>query len=227
VTDSEVSSDRPNKPASDSDPLNKTPSETSLRTNRHRLANFKGRFRVRLQLIGGAPRFDCGYRRDRGWPRRLLDCVEDAPHRRVSGQATTQREAKARPYIAPRLSLVVFCRSQTSATIWSRTISPTASTTDLTTDPRANAGAVRYRTRNGVTYKNKQIDSGRSGKDLGIRWAVQGPAGCGATGIRSGSTYHLRISRAVGTSGPIVSTAIVRTLAALQDQITARPRSLA
>src|SRR4051812_28515012 len=54
VTDSEVSSDRPNKPASHSDPLNKTLSDDEPPDQPASPRNFKDRFRVRLRLIGGA-----------------------------------------------------------------------------------------------------------------------------------------------------------------------------
>ena len=54
VTDSEVSSDRPNKPASDSDSLNKTLSDDEPPDQPASTRNFKGRLRARLQLIGGA-----------------------------------------------------------------------------------------------------------------------------------------------------------------------------
>lgn len=54
MTNSEVSSDLPDKPASDNDPLNKTASDNEPPDKPASTFNFKGRLRARLQVIGGA-----------------------------------------------------------------------------------------------------------------------------------------------------------------------------
>ena len=54
MTNSEVPSDLPDKPASDYDPLNKTASDNEPPDKPASSLNFKGRLRARLQLIGGA-----------------------------------------------------------------------------------------------------------------------------------------------------------------------------
>ncbi|MGY4415678.1 hypothetical protein ACVWW4_007414 [Bradyrhizobium sp. LB7.1] len=209
MTDSEASSDRPNKPASDSDPLNKTPSDDEPPDQPASTRNFKGRFRVRMQLIGGALASIAAIGAIAGglvgywtvWKTLRTDVFPD--------KQQTQREAMARPDIAPRLSLVILPFANVSNDL-EQDYFADGITTDLTTDLAQMPGAFVIGRGTAFTYKNKQIDFRTLGKDLGIRWAVQ-DARCGATGIRFGSTYHLRISRAVGTSGPIVSTAIVRT----------------
>lgn len=107
VTDSEVSSDRPNKPASDSDSLNKTLSDDEPPDQPASTRNFKGRLRARLQLIGGALASIAAIGAIAGglvgywtvWKTLRTDVFPD--------KQQTQWEATARPDIPPRLSLVV------------------------------------------------------------------------------------------------------------------------
>jgi adenylate cyclase len=85
----------------------------------------------------------------------------------------TQREATARPDIAPRLSLVILpfanLNNDPEQDYFAEGIS-----TDLTTDLAQMPGAFVIGRGTAFTYKNKQIDFRALGNDLRIRWAVQG-----------------------------------------------------
>ena len=131
----------------------------------------------------------------------------------------TQREATARPDIAPRLSLVVLpfanLNNDPEQDYFADGI-----TTDLTTDLAQMPGAFVIGRGTAFTYKNKQIDFRTLGKDLGIRWAVQGAV------RRNGDQVRVNVSLTDLPSGRDVWSDRFdgdRTnVAALQDQITAR-----
>ncbi|WP_245475195.1 hypothetical protein [Bradyrhizobium sp. Leo121] len=99
----------------------------------------------------------------------------------------TQMEATTRPDIAPRLSLVVLpfanLNSDPEQDYFADGI-----TTDLTTDLARMPGAFVIGRGTAFTYKNKQIDFRTLGKDLGIRWAVQGAV------RRSGDQVRVNVS---------------------------------
>ncbi|XIA66937.1 adenylate/guanylate cyclase domain-containing protein [Bradyrhizobium sp. TZ2] len=86
---------------------------------------------------------------------------------------TTQKEATARPDIVPRLSLVVLpfanLNNDPEQDYFASGIA-----TDLTTDLAQMPGAFVIGRGTAFSYKNKQVDLKTLGKDLGIRWAVQG-----------------------------------------------------
>jgi TolB-like protein len=131
----------------------------------------------------------------------------------------TQREAIARPDIAPRLSLVVLpfanLNNDPEQDYFADGI-----TTDLTTDLAQMPGAFVIGRGTAFTYKNKQIDFRTLGKDLGIRWAVQGAV------RRTGDQVRVNVSLTdIASDRDVWSDRFDgdRTnLAALQDQITAR-----
>ena len=131
----------------------------------------------------------------------------------------TQREATARPDIAPRLSLVVLPFANVNNDP-EQDYFADGITTDLTTDLARMPGAFVIGRGTAFTYKNKQIDFRTLGKDLGIRWAVQGAV------RRSGDQVRVNVSLTDIASGRDVWSDRFdgdRTnLAALQDQITAR-----
>jgi adenylate cyclase len=216
VTNSEVSSDRPNKPASDSDPLNKTPSDNEPPDQP---ASTQGRLRARLQLIGGALASIAAIGAIAGglvgywtvWKTLRTDVFPD--------KQQTQREAMARPDIAPRLSLVVLPFANVNNDP-EQDYFADGITTDLTTDLAQMPGAFVIGRGTAFTYKNKQIDFRTLGKDLGIRWAVQGAV------RRNGDQVRVNVSLTDIASGRDVWSDRFdgdRTnLAALQDQITAR-----
>src|SRR6185312_15674143 len=170
VTNSEVSSDRPNKPASDSDPLNKTPSDNEPPDQP---ASTQGRLRARLQLIGGALASIAAVGAVAGglvgywnvWKTLRTDVFPESQK--------TQREATARPDIAPRLSLVVLpfanLNNDPEQDYFADSI-----TTDLTADLARTPATFVIGREAAFTYKNKSIDLKQFGTDLGIRWAVQG-----------------------------------------------------
>ena len=130
-----------------------------------------------------------------------------------------QREAKARPDIAPRLSLVVLpfanLNNDPEQDYFADGI-----TTDLTTDLAQMPGAFVIGRGTAFTYKNKQVDLKTLGKDLGIRWAVQGAV------QRAGDQVRMNVSLADLSTGRDVWSDRFdgdRTnLAALQEQVTAR-----
>jgi adenylate cyclase len=132
---------------------------------------------------------------------------------------TIQREAKARPDIAPRLSLVVLpfanLNNDPEQGYFADGI-----TTDLTTDIAQMPGAFVIGRGTAFAYKNKPVDLKTLGKDLGIRWAVQG-------GVqRAGDQVRMNVSLADLSTGRDVWSDRFdgdRTnLAALQEQVTAR-----
>lgn len=219
MTDSEVSSDRPNKPASDSDPLNKTPSDDEPPDQSASPRNFKGRFRVRLQLIGGALASIAAIGAVAGglvgywtvWKTLRTDVFPD--------KQQTQREATARPDIAPRLSLVVLPFANVSNDL-EQDYFADGITTDLTTDLAQMPGAFVIGRGTAFTYKNKQVEFRTLGKELGIRWAVQGAV------RRNGDQVRVNVSLTdIATDRDVWSDRFDgdRTnLAALQDHITAR-----
>src|SRR5262249_35496138 len=93
-------------------------------------------------------------------------------------------------------------------------------TTDLTTDLAQMPGAFVIGRGTAFTYKNKQIDLRTLGKDLGIRWEVQGAV------RRKG--YQVRVKVTLTDIAVVLDVLSDRfdgdrtNLAALQDQITAR-----
>lgn len=131
----------------------------------------------------------------------------------------TQREATARPAIVPRLSLVVLpfanLNNDPEQDYFADGIA-----TDLTTDIARMPGAFVIGRGTAFTYKNRQVDLKTLGKDLGIRWAVQGAV------QRAGDQVRMNVSLADLSTGRDVWSDRFdgdRTnLAALQEQVTAR-----
>ncbi|OKO77081.1 tetratricopeptide repeat protein [Bradyrhizobium sp. AS23.2] len=131
----------------------------------------------------------------------------------------TQREATDRPAIIPRLSLVVLpfanLNNDPEQDYFADGIA-----TDLTTDIAQMPGAFVIGRGTAFTYKNKQVDLKKLGKDLGIRWAVQGAV------QRAGDLVRMNVSLTDLSTGRDVWSDRFdgdRTnLAALQEQVTAR-----
>lgn len=131
----------------------------------------------------------------------------------------TQREAAARPDIAPRLSLVVLpfanLNNDPEQDYFSDGIA-----TDLTTDLAQMPGSFVIGRGTAFTYKSRQVDLKTLGKELGIRWAVQGAV------QRAGGQVRMNVSLADLSTGRDVWSDRFdgdRTnLAALQEQVTAR-----
>ncbi len=219
MTSSGVSSGQPDKPASNNDPLNKPEFDNEPPDKPASTLSFKGRLRARLQLIGGVLASIAAIGAIAGglvgywtvWKTLRTDVFRD--------KQQTQREAAARPDIAPRLSLVVLpfanLNNDPEQDYFADGI-----TTDLTTDLAQMPGALVIGRGTAFTYKNKQIDFKTLGKDLGIRWAVQGAV------RRSGDQVRVNVSLTDIASGRDVWSDRFdgdRTnLTALQDQITAR-----
>jgi adenylate cyclase len=131
----------------------------------------------------------------------------------------TQREAAARPDIAPRLSLVVLpfanLNNDPEQDYFVDSI-----TVDLTTDLARMPGAFVIGSGTAFTYKNKQVDLKTLGKDLGIRWAVQGAV------RRAGDQVRVNVSLADLSTGHDTWSDRFdgdrMNIAVFQDQITAR-----
>jgi TolB-like protein/Tfp pilus assembly protein PilF len=178
-----------------------------------------GRLRGRLRLVGGAIASIAavgavvsglaGYWNV--WKTIRTEVFYDGP--------ATQREAAARPDLAPRLSLVVLpfanLNNDPEQDYFADGIA-----TDLTTDLAQMPGAFVIGRGTAFTYKNKEVDLKTLGKDLRVRWAVQ------AAVRRAGDQIRVNVSLAdVSTGRDVWSDRFdgERTnLAALQDQITAR-----
>jgi TolB-like protein/Flp pilus assembly protein TadD len=131
----------------------------------------------------------------------------------------TQRGAAAQPDIAPRLSLVVLPFANLNND-QEQDYFADGITTDLTTDLAQMPGAFVIGRGTAFTYKNKQVDLRTLGKDLGIRWAVQGAV------QRAGDRVRMNVALADLSTGRDVWSDRFdgdRTnLAALQEQVTAR-----
>jgi TolB-like protein len=219
MTNSEVSNDLPDKPASDNERPDKATSDKEQLGKPPSDRNLKSHLRARLQVIGGALASIAAVGAIAGglvgywtvWKTLRTDVFPD--------KQQTQREATARPDIAPRLSLVVLpfanLNNDPEQDYFADGI-----TTDLTTDLAQMPGAFVIGRGTAFTYKNKQIDFRTLGKDLGIRWAVQGAV------RRNGDQVRVNVSLTDIASGRDVWSDRFdgdRTnLAALQDQITAR-----
>jgi adenylate cyclase len=131
----------------------------------------------------------------------------------------TQREATARPDIAPRLSLVVlpFANLENDP---GQDYFAEAITTDLTTDLARTPGVFVIGRGTAFTYKNKPVDLKTPGKDLGIRWAVQGAVRRNGDQVRvKASLTDLQTARDIWSDRFDGDRA---NLPVLQDQITAR-----
>ncbi len=181
--------------------------------------NFKRRLWARLQSVGGALASIAAVGAVAGglvgywnvWKTVRTDVLQQAQK--------TQREATARPDIVPRLSLVVLpfanLNNDPEQDYFADGI-----TTDLTTDIGQMPGAFVIGRGTAFTYKSKQIDLKALGKDLGIRWAVQGAV------QRVGDQVRMNVSLAdLSTGSEVWSDRFDgdRTnLAALQEQVTAR-----
>src|SRR5215470_3772388 len=133
------------------------------------------------------------------------------------GGQKTQTETAARPDLAPRLSLVVlpFVNLNNDP---EQDYFADAITTDLTTDLARMRGVFVIGRGTAFTYKNKQVDLKTLGKELGIRWAVQGAV------RRDGDQVRVNISLTdLPTGGDVWLDRFDgdrANTAALQDQIT-------
>ena len=219
MTNSEVSNDLPDKPTSDNERPDKATSDKEQPGKPPSDRNLKSRLRARMQLIGGALASIAAVGAIAGglvgywnvWKTLRADVFPE--------KQQTQRESTVRPDIAPRLSLVVLpfanLNNDPEQDYFADSI-----TTDLTTDLAQMPGAFVIGRGTAFTYKNKQIDFKTLGKDLGIRWAVQGAV------RRNGDQVRVNVSLTDLPSGRDVWSDRFdgdRTnVAALQDQITAR-----
>ena len=201
------------------EPSDKPTRESDLQNKATSSRNFKSWLRSRLQRIGGTLASLAAVGAIVGglvgywnvWKTFRTDVLQD-------GQKT-QREATARPDIVPRLSLVVLpfanLNNDSEQDYFADGI-----TTDLTTDLAQMPDAFVIGRGTAFSYKNKQIDLKTLGKELSIRWAVQGAV------RRSGDQVRVNVSLAdIPTGQAIWSDRFDgdRTnLVAMQDQITAR-----
>src|SRR5882724_8549081 len=173
MTNSEGSNDLPDKPTSDNEEPDKATSDKEQPGKPPSDRNLKSRLRARLQLIGGTLASIAAVGAIAGglvgywnaWKTLRTDVFPESQK--------TQREATARPDIAPRLSLVVLpfanLNNDPEQDYFADGI-----TTDVTTDLAQMHGAFVIGRGTAFTYKNKQINLKMLGKELGIRWAVQG-----------------------------------------------------
>jgi adenylate cyclase len=134
-------------------------------------------------------------------------------------QKAAQGLVAAHPGLVPRLSLVVLpfanLNNDPAQDYFADSI-----TTDLTTDLAQMPGAFVIGRGTAFTYKHKQIDLKAIGKDLSIRWAIQGAVG------RNGDHVRINVALADVSSGQDIWSdrfdSDLTSLASLQDQIAAR-----
>ncbi|MCK1741473.1 adenylate cyclase [Bradyrhizobium sp. 139] len=177
--------------------------------------HFKGRIRARLTPVGSALASIAVVGAVAGGLVVLKTVRTDVLR---EGQET-QKEAAVRPDIAPRLSLVVLPFANLNNDP-EQDYFADGVTTDLTTDIAQIPDAFVIGRGTAFTYKNKQVDLKTLGKELGIRWAVQGAV------QRAGAQVRMNVSLSDLSTGRDVWSDRFdgdRTnLAALQEQVTAR-----
>lgn len=219
MTNSEVSNDPSGKPPSDDEPPDKAVSDKEQSGKSPSDRNLKVRLRARLQLIAGALASIAAVGAIAGglvgywtvWKTLRTDVFPKSQK--------TQKQATARPDLAPRLSLVVlpFANLNNDA---EQDYFADGITTDLTTDLAQMPDTFVIGRGTAFTYKNKQVDLKTLGKDLGIRWAVQGAV------QRAGDRVRMNVSLADLSTGRDVWSDRFdgdrMNLAALQEQVTAR-----
>lgn len=219
MTNSEVPNELPDKPTSDNEQPDKTTSDKEQPGKPPSDRNPKSRLRARLQLIGGVLASIAAVGAIAGglvgywnvWKTLRTDVFPE--------RQRTQMEAAARPDIVPRLSFVVLpfanLNNDPEQDYFVDSI-----TIDLTTDLAQMPGAFVIGRGTAFTFKNKQIDFKALGKELGIRWAVQGAV------RRNGDQVRVNVSLTDLPSGRDVWSDRFdgdRTnVAALPDRITAR-----
>ncbi|WP_225172266.1 hypothetical protein [Bradyrhizobium sp. BRP19] len=209
MTNSEISNGLPDKPPSDKEQPAKLPSDRNL----------KIRLRARLQLIGGALASIAAVGAVAGGLIGYWTVWKTLRTEVFPGSQKTQKEATARPDIAPRLSLVVlpFANLNNDA---EQDYFADGITTDLTTDLAQLPDTFVIGRGTAFSYKNKQIDLKTLGKDLSIRWAVQGAV------QRAGAQVRMNVSLADLSTGRDVWSDRFdgdrADLAALQEEVTAR-----
>ena len=197
---------------SDSDLLEKIPAKLAS-------SGLLGRLRGRLKFVGGALASVAAIGAVAGglvgywnvWTTVRTEVFREAQK--------AQREGAARPDIAPRLSFAVLPFANLNNDP-EQDYFADAITTDLTTDLAQMPGSFVIGRETAFTYKNKPIDLKTLGKDLGIRWAVQGAVRRNGDQVRVNvSLTDLQTARDVWSDrfdGDRTS------LPVLQDQITAR-----
>lgn len=173
MTNWEVSNGPLGKPPSDNEQPDNPTSDEKEREKPASDRNLKVRLRARLQLIGGALASIAAVGAIAGglvgywtvWKTLRTDVFPESQK--------TQKQATIRPDVAPRLSLVVlpFANLGNDA---EQDYFADGITTDLTTDLAQMPETFVIGRGTAFTYKKKQVDLKTLGKDLGVRWAVQG-----------------------------------------------------
>lgn len=219
MTNWEVSNGPLGKPSSDNEQPDKPASDEEQRKKAPSARNLKIRLRARLQLIGGALASIAAVGAIAGglvgywtvWKTLRTDVFPESQK--------TQKQATVRPDVAPRLSLVVlpFANLNNDA---EQDYFADGITTDLTTDLAQMPETFVIGRGTAFTYKNKQVDLKTLGKDLGVRWAVQGAV------QRAGDRVRMNISLSDLSTGRDVWSDRFdgdrSNLSALQEQVTAR-----
>lgn len=169
MTNWEVSNGPLGKPPSDNEQPDNPTSDEKEREKPASDRNLKVRLRARLQLIGGALASIAAVGAIAGglvgywtvWKTLRTDVFPES------------QKTQIRPDVAPRLSLVVlpFANLGNDA---EQDYFADGITTDLTTDLAQMPETFVIGRGTAFTYKKKQVDLKTLGKDLGVRWAVQG-----------------------------------------------------
>ena len=201
--------EQPDKAASVEEQPGKPPSDRNL----------KIRLRARLQLIGGALASIAAVGAIAGGLVGYWTVWKTLRTEVFSESQKTQKQATARLDVAPRLSLVVLPFANLNNDV-EQDYFADGLTTDLMTDLAQMPDTFVIGRGTAFTYKNKQVDLKTLGKDLGIRWAVQGAV------QRAGDRVRMNVSLSDLSTGRDVWSDRFdgdRTnLAALQEQVTAR-----
>ena len=197
------------KPAPGSDQPDKAPSDR----------NFKRWVWARFQSVGGALASIAAVGAVAGGLVGYWNVWKTVRTDVLPGKQKIQTEAAAQSAIVPRLSLVVLpfanLNNDPEQDYFADGIA-----TDLTTDIAQMPGAFVIGRGTAFTFKNKQVDLKTLGKELGIRWAVQGAV------QRAGDQVRMNVSLADLSTGRDVWADRFdgdrANLATLQEQVTAR-----
>ena len=219
MTNSEASDDLPDKPTSESEQPDKATPDKEQPGKPPSERNLKSRLRARLQLIGAALASIAAVGAIAGglvgyWNIWKTIRTDDLPEsNRPRGRL--RRGPTSLPVCLFVVLPFVNLDNDPEQDYFADGI-----TTDLTTDIAQMPGAFVIGRGTAFTYKNKQSDLRTLGKNLGIRWAVQGAV------RRNGDQVRCNVSLTDLPSGRDVWSDRFdgdRTnVAALQDQITAR-----
>ena len=141
------------------------------------------------------------------------------------GRAGAQQSIAAAPTTAepaepaPHLSIVVLPFTNLSGDA-SQDYFADGVTESLTTDLSRLSGAFVIARNTAFTFKGKSVDAREIGKELGVRYVLEGSVQWDQGHVRSGSMRSSSTPRAAAISGPNVSTCLYPTSSASRTRLS-------